>query len=147
MLRRDERVTSICLHGPAVSAIKPHMRTARSLCRAAVLAAMLVGLEPIAARAHAIVVSSVPAPGAVVHSATAEVVVRFNSRIDRVRSRLLIVRADGSTTTLALKDAPGPDTLAATVDTLPPGAYRLRWQVLAIDGHITRGDIPFTVAP
>jgi hypothetical protein len=26
-----------------------------------------------------------------------------------------------------------------------PGAYVVRWQVLAIDGHITRGDVPFTV--
>jgi len=28
---------------------------------------------------------------------------------------------------------------------LAPGAHVLRWQVLAIDGHITRGDVPFTV--
>jgi methionine-rich copper-binding protein CopC len=34
--------------------------------------------------------------------------------------------------------------LTATV-TLTPGTYVLRWQVLAIDGHITRGDVPFTV--
>ena len=26
-----------------------------------------------------------------------------------------------------------------------PGAWRLRWQVLALDGHITRGDVPFTL--
>ncbi|WP_245326709.1 copper resistance protein CopC, partial [Bradyrhizobium sacchari] len=24
-------------------------------------------------------------------------------------------------------------------------AWHLRWQVLSVDGHITRGDIPFTV--
>jgi methionine-rich copper-binding protein CopC len=35
--------------------------------------------------------------------------------------------------------------LAALVSGLAPGQYRLRWQVLAIDGHLTRGDIPFTV--
>jgi hypothetical protein len=28
---------------------------------------------------------------------------------------------------------------------LIPGAYVVRWQVLAVDGHITRGDVPFTV--
>jgi methionine-rich copper-binding protein CopC len=27
----------------------------------------------------------------------------------------------------------------------PAGAWRVRWQVLAVDGHITRGDIPFTL--
>jgi len=26
-----------------------------------------------------------------------------------------------------------------------PGAWRLRWQVLALDGHITRGDVPFAI--
>jgi methionine-rich copper-binding protein CopC len=48
---------------------------------------------------------------------------------------------------LTLAPSDGPDTLAATVDRLGSGHYRLRWQVLAVDGHITRGDIPFTVAP
>jgi copper resistance protein C len=28
---------------------------------------------------------------------------------------------------------------------MAPGSYSVRWQVLAIDGHITRGDVPFTV--
>jgi len=37
-----------------------------------------------------------------------------------------------------------PDILAAHLD-LTPGSYVLRWQVLAVDGHITRGDVPFTV--
>jgi methionine-rich copper-binding protein CopC len=26
-----------------------------------------------------------------------------------------------------------------------PGAYKLQWQVLASDGHISRGEISFTV--
>jgi copper resistance protein C len=113
----------------------------------ALLLAGSIAFGPDAARAHAIVVSSQPAANAVVHGTTVAVTVRFNSRIDPIRSRLLLVRADGSSTTLELNDTPSPDTLAATVGELAPGAYRLRWQVLAIDGHITRGDIPFTIAP
>ena len=123
------------------------MNTFRAVRLAAALAVMLVAFGSAAARAHAIVVSSQPATGAVVHGKTVEVVVRFNSRIDPVRSRLLLVRADGSATTLELNDTQKPDTLAATVGELAPGSYRLRWQVLAVDGHITRGDIPFTVVP
>jgi hypothetical protein len=123
------------------------MHTFRSGSRAALLAAMLVGLGSGAARAHAIVVSSQPTANAVVREKTVAVVVRFNSRIDPVRSRLLLVRADGTSTALELNDTPSPDMLAATVGELAPGTYRLRWQVLAVDGHITRGDIPFTVAP
>ncbi|MFI4981818.1 MAG: copper resistance protein CopC, partial [Nevskiales bacterium] len=30
-------------------------------------------------------------------------------------------------------------------DLATPGAYVVRWQVLSVDGHITRGDVPFTV--
>ena len=123
------------------------MHTFRSLARAALLAALMVAVGSIAARAHAIVVSSVPAAGAVVHDKSARVMVRFNSRIDPVRSRLLLVRPDGSSTALELTDPQSRDTLTATISELTPGAYRLHWQVLAIDGHITRGDIPFTVAP
>ena len=46
-----------------------------------------------------------------------------------------------------LKIAPdGPPNLLETTTNLEaPGAYVVRWQVLAIDGHITRGDVPFTV--
>jgi copper resistance protein C len=118
-----------------------------ALLIAAGLGSAGLGLGSTAARAHAIVVASQPAAGAVVPGKTVAVVVRFNSRIDPVRSRLLLVRADGTSTTLELADAQNPDTLAATVGELAPGSYRLRWQVLAVDGHITRGDIPFTVAP
>jgi methionine-rich copper-binding protein CopC len=28
---------------------------------------------------------------------------------------------------------------------LVKGAYVLRWQILAMDGHITRGNVPFQV--
>jgi hypothetical protein len=123
------------------------MHTFRARHLVALLLAAGLALGSTAARAHAIVLSSQPATGAVVHGTTTEVVVRFNSRIDRERSRLLLIRADGSSSTLELKDTPGPDTLTATAAGLAPGSYRLRWQVLAVDGHITRGDIPFTVAP
>lgn len=41
---------------------------------------------------------------------------------------------------------PSPDSLSATVPQLSPGNYKLHWQVLANDGHITQGDIPFRVA-
>jgi hypothetical protein len=42
------------------------------------------------------------------------------------------------------KDAPA-DILASQAQGLIPGEYRIRWQVLASDGHITRGEIPFKV--
>jgi methionine-rich copper-binding protein CopC len=123
------------------------MGTSRFARLAAVLVAAWAVSAPVAARAHALILSSEPAAGAVVHGASVAVLLRFNSRIDQERSRLVLVRTDGSETVVSLGDAATPDKLAATLAGLAPGDYRLRWQVLAIDGHITRGDIPFTVAP
>jgi len=39
----------------------------------------------------------------------------------------------------------GAGDILTTNAELAAGAYSLRWQVLAIDGHITRGDLVFTV--
>lgn len=70
---------------------------------------------------------------------------RFNSRIDHQRSRLILYLADGSARPLTQAMDVAPDVMVAKAVGLAPGAYRLRWQVLAVDGHITRGDIPFKV--
>ena len=46
----------------------------------------------------------------------------------------------------AIGQQSAPDTLDSKATGLKPGAYRIRWQVLAPDGHITRGEVPFSVA-
>jgi hypothetical protein len=113
------------------------------------IAAVLFLVSPIAAPtpacAHAIVVAAEPAVGAMLSGPTVQVMLRFNSRIDSQRSRLTLMRPDGSSARVPLIDTDNSDTLAAKIDGLSPGRYRLRWQVLGIDGHITRGDIPFAV--
>lgn len=114
------------------------------------VAGLVVWLAPFLATpaaAHAIVVASDPAADAVIHGASLPVELRFNSRIDRERSRLTLVRPDASATVLPLQSDSSPDAMATRIDGLAPGHYRLRWQVLATDGHITRGDIPFEIAP
>jgi copper resistance protein C len=113
----------------------------------AVLLLAWTALEPMPASAHAIVISSSPADGAVLASGDAPVVLRFNSRIDHERSRLSLITPDGSTAVLPIGPGASTDRLVARLVGLQPGQYRLRWQVLALDGHITRGDIPFAVKP
>ena len=103
------------------------------------------------ARAHALVTGSTPAANARLRQAPQQVVVRFNSRVDPARSQLLLAPrregAGGTADERALELLPGgPDTeLRAALPPLAAGRWRLRWQVLALDGHITRGDIPFEV--
>ena len=121
-------------------------------CRSASALAVLLlgaalGLLPVdAARAHAIILAAAPGPGEEVKGPDVPFALRFNSRIDRERSRLSLLRSSGKPEIVPLA-ASGPDTLAGKLQGLPPGSYRLRWQVLGVDGHITRGDIPFTVVP
>lgn len=98
---------------------------------------------PRPAQAHAILVESDPRHEAQVPAGERVLSFRFNSRLDRARSRLTLIGADKKQTVLAL--LPGPDEVLSARAVLAPGPATVRWQVLAIDGHITRGDVPFTV--
>lgn len=110
------------------------------------LALLLAGL-PQAAMAHAVLVASDPPIGATIRPGPAAITLRYNSRIDARRSQLTLSGPSGGTPAV-LPIAPGPrQDVLATRASLVPGGYVLRWQVLAVDGHITRGDVPFTVRP
>ena len=68
---------------------------------------------------------------------------RFNARVDAKRSRLALVGPEGREHALTIEAQRDPDTLGATAEAPAAGSYIIRWQVLATDGHITRGQIPF----
>ncbi len=95
--------------------------------------------------AHAVLVSAVPEAGSILAGPAIAIQLRFNSRIDAKRSRLTLVYPDGQPSVLDISPSSSPDTLNAPAKGLTPGAYKLRWQVLAADGHITRGEVPFTI--
>jgi methionine-rich copper-binding protein CopC len=114
-----------------------------TLGRVAVLAAMTCLYPVLRLEAHAILRSAAPASNEVVHGATVRVLLQFSSRIDVKRSRLILLLPDGGERVL-LVDQPSPDTVRSDVAGLEPGRYLLRWQVLADDGHITRGELPFS---
>jgi methionine-rich copper-binding protein CopC len=115
-----------------------------NLAVAAILAGSGAGAAA-PAFAHAVIVSANPTADQ--HVAPGEVAIRieFNTRIDKVRSRLQVIATAGDKADVPIDQAGDPNVLAGTTADLAPGAYVLRWQVLAIDGHITRGDIPFVV--
>ena len=97
------------------------------------------------ASAHAVLLESSPALKGAVAGPDVPVRLRFNVRIDALRSRLTLILPDGTAKALEISKETTPDTLLASASGLAAGEYRLRWQVLASDGHITRGEIPFTV--
>jgi len=138
---------AMTLPKPHRAAPRPAAPTASRVRAMLALAALAgPGLVPAVAVAHAVLVASVPATGGSVDAGPVAVTLRYNSRIDRGRSKITLLRPDSAAERLAV-EADGPADQLAAAATLAPGAYTLRWQVLATDGHITRGDIPFTVAP
>jgi methionine-rich copper-binding protein CopC len=100
----------------------------------AVSAALLAG----AAQAHALLLST--------KVEGQDVVLRYNGRVDAARSRLTILKADGSELQ-KLECATGEDqaTIKGHLGALEPGSYTLRWEVLSVDGHISRGDQPLVL--
>ena len=122
------------------------IRTIRRLSLASgVLALFLMLFGASAIFAHAILLESSPALNSKVTGPDVPVRLRFNVRIDKDRSRLTLVRPDGSLQSLVIGKDSSVDVLASGAAGLRPGEYRVRWQVLASDGHITRGEIIFTV--
>ena len=113
-----------------------------AVCLSAGAAMLLIALS---ATAHAILLESSPAANSSVVGPNLPIKLRFNVRIDATRSRLTLVRPDASVQTIVISKGTTADILASQAQGLTPGEYRIRWQALASDGHITRGEIPFQV--
>jgi methionine-rich copper-binding protein CopC len=95
--------------------------------------------------AHAILLEASPAKERSVAGPDFNIRLKFNSRVDAARSQVSLVLPEQTVRTLTIEKQASPDVLTAKASGLKPGAYRLRWQVLASDGHITRGEYPFDV--
>jgi copper resistance protein C len=95
--------------------------------------------------AHALLIQATPKQDSTVTGRKVSVALKFNSRVDSKRSSLSLLLPNAKVKNLTLAEQEAPDTLTAEATGLEPGKYRLRWQVLATDGHITRGDYAFTV--
>ena len=107
------------------------------------LVALLLGGSLL--EAHAVLKDSSPAANGTVEGPDVPIRLHYNVRVDAARSKLELLNPDQSTTSLAIGKQPAADTLTSEAKRLKPGAYKIRWQVLAPDGHITRGEVPFTV--
>jgi methionine-rich copper-binding protein CopC len=103
-------------------------------------------LLPVTMWAHAVLVDSTPHDGEAVSSRTLAILLSFNSRIDPARSTLTLDRAGLASIPVAIDKKPArPSELSGKLSDLTSGTYKLHWQVLAVDGHITRGVISFSV--
>lgn len=107
--------------------------------------ALLYVAIPVKVFAHAVLLESRPGPGAVIKGPVLSVWLRFNVRVDGGRSRCTLILPDGNSKALSLDPQSKPDVLTTNAKQLSAGNYRLQWQVLAADGHITRGELKLNV--
>jgi methionine-rich copper-binding protein CopC len=118
----------------------------RGPVRCLVAAAALNLIIPFTAWARAILIDSTLHEAAVVSERTFAVELSFDTRIDQLRSKLILEGPSHRSTPVAVEDdSMLRSKLLARISDLKPGSYKLRWQVLAVNGHITRGVISFSV--
>lgn len=124
---------------PAASASRFCSQIVKALCAAALL------MYSAHAFAHAILVHSTPEPNATIGGSNVVITLDYNSRIDVGRSTLVLIGSGNRILPLHVEAPHQPAELKATAAHLAPGVYSIHWQVLAADGHITRGEVPFRV--
>lgn len=103
-------------------------------------------LAPAPLRAHAYPIVVVPADGAVLREPPREVRIQFTEGIELEFSRIDVKNAAGEKMNAGNIRRIADDTVAVAVKALGPGTYRIEWQVLSVDTHVTDGVVRFTIA-
>ncbi|HEY1799064.1 MAG TPA: copper homeostasis periplasmic binding protein CopC [Stellaceae bacterium] len=111
---------------------------------AAFAAAALVSA---AALAHAFLDHAVPAVGATVTAAPAEVTLWFTQPLEASFSGAAVTNAAGGRFDAgqATLDPQDPKALHVPLKPLGPGTYKVSWHAVSVDTHRTTGDFSFTV--
>ena len=127
------------------------MRDTRRILNPAIagllLALALLGTPPPAALGHAFPDHSDPKVGATLSVSPERVRIWFDSALEPVFSSIMVHTAAG--TMVDKRDSrvnsADPKLLEVSVPRLPPGTYRVFWNVVARDGHRTTGDYTFVI--
>lgn len=122
--------------------------SARTLAGLLVALALAAALCPASARAHANLVQSDPPAQAVLPRAPQRVVLTFSE--DVVPAEIEVAVLNAQRQRVDLGDAalvPGTkNAVAVSLDRVGSGVYTVQWKMVsAVDGHLTRGLVPFTV--
>ena len=108
------------------------------------LAAALV-LTPTSVLAHAVLVSSTPADGALLPAPPDRVTLGFNQPVQPAGAGILVTAPSGRPAGRGAVRA-GGSLLTVGLDVREQGTYLVRWQVIAQDAHPSWGQLTFSVA-
>jgi methionine-rich copper-binding protein CopC len=118
------------------------------MIRLALALAFLAFAAP-GAQAHAFLDHASPAVGSTVHGSPPQVQLFFTQNLEPAFSTVQVVNSSGKQVDKGNKavDPKSPAELDISLNTLPPGDYKVIWRVLSVDTHTTEGKFEFTVAP
>ena len=109
------------------------------------LAALCLAVAPAPAFAHAVVIHAtlqdVPPPP----DTPTTVTLRFNAAIEASLAKVYLLDASGRLLELQAGPSQAPDQLVVELPSLRPGAYGLKYKVLAADGHFTENGLRFRI--
>jgi methionine-rich copper-binding protein CopC len=108
--------------------------------------ALLAFMVSTAAHAHAFLDHAEPRVGSTVSAAPKEVALFFSQNLEPAFSTIEVSDASGARVDQG-KPKVSATTMRVGVKPLPPGTYRVRWQVLSVDTHTTEGNFTFRVGP
>ena len=105
--------------------------------------------SPLPAMAHAILVKSQPAKDEIVTASPKQIDLWFNDAVRGEYKALAVIdssgkRVDNHDVEQSLTDG---SHIHASVQTLEPGTYTIRYRVVSEDTHIVTGKFEFTVKP
>lgn len=111
-----------------------------------VTSTLLMLIAGTAAEAHAFLDHAEPRVGSTVPSAPREVALSFTQNLEPAFSSVEVSDANGARVDRG-KPSISASTMRVGLKSLPPGTYRVRWQVLSVDTHTTEGSFTFNVGP
>lgn len=106
--------------------------------------ALLAFVTAQAAYAHAFLDHAEPRVGSTVPSAPKELVLFFTQKVEAAFSSVEVSDANGARVDQG-KPVISASTMRVNLKQLPPGTYRVRWQVLSVDTHTSEGNFSFQV--
>lgn len=132
--------------GPSTSrdGVRDAVQRAGLVAVAALVALLTLLAAP--AAAHPALVSSDPADGYALQTSPKQLLLRFSEPVQPAARPLQLVAYDGTPVPLLVTTEEGGAVLRGAIEgDLAPGRYAARYDVVARDGDVIRGEIVFTV--
>jgi copper resistance protein C len=119
----------------------------RALLMLCVLVLCVLALAPNAARAHARLVRSDPSARSTIGTMPPVIRLWFSERIEPTFATVSIVDARGQATPLGpvTTNADDAKRIDVPAPSLAAGAYRVRYRVVSVDGHVIEAEFAFTL--